>query len=284
MDKILQKTLQDLEFPTVLQQIHDHCNTELGRERALLIAPLPNADAIMEALGKTSEYLSSLISDNRIPNHGFDTINTELQLLHIENTTLEVPGFKRIAGICDTVASHKKFFKKFKEYYPLWYEEASKVAANSEITSEIDTVIDRFGEVKDKASDELFRIRREMNQVKGKIGQSFASALNTYNGSDYLDDIRESVYENRRVLAVKAMYRRKVKGTVMGNSKTGSIVYIEPEATLRYSRELNARGLLVTAIRPPTVPEGTARLRITLSATHRLAQVDTLLNALEDIR
>jgi hypothetical protein len=35
------------------------------------------------------------------------------------------------------------------------------------------------------------------------------------------------------------MYRRKVKGSILGSSKTGSIAYIEPEATLRYSRELN---------------------------------------------
>src|SRR5690606_31631744 len=54
-----------------------------------------------------------------------------------------------------------------------------------------------------------------------------------------LDDIKESIVDNRRVLAVLAMYRRKVKGSILGNSKTGSIAYVEPEATLRYSRELN---------------------------------------------
>ena len=47
---------------------------------------------------------------------------------------------------------------------------------------------------------------------------------------DFLDDIRESVVDNKRVLAVKSMYRRKVKGAIMGGSKTGSIVYVEPEA------------------------------------------------------
>ncbi|MDX1473472.1 MAG: 8-amino-7-oxononanoate synthase [Reinekea sp.] len=56
------------------------------------------------------------------------------------------------------------------------------------------------------------------------------------------------------------------------------------ERAMRISQHLNERGLLVTAIRPPTVPEGTARLRITLSATHSFAQIDTLLNALEDSR
>ena len=78
-----------------------------------------------------------------------------------------------------------------------------------------------------------------MNQVKGKINTSFASALSKYNEYGYLDEIRESVVENIRVLAIKAMYRKKVKGGILGSSKTGSIVYIQPEATLNHTRELN---------------------------------------------
>ena len=239
MTRIHSKTLQDLEFHTVLNQLAARCHTKLGKEMAKAIVPYSDEDDIKRALRQTSEYLSSLISENRIPDHGFDTINGELKLLRIENTTLEVSGFRRLGSICTTVLTLKKFLKKFKEYYPLLFDLSETVATNMEIPTHIDTVIDRFGEVKDRASDRLFDIRRQINQVKGKIGQSFASALNTYHGSDYLDDIRESVVENRRVLAVKAMYRKKVKGSVMGSSRTGSIVYIEPEATLKYSRELN---------------------------------------------
>ncbi|MGI9550292.1 MAG: endonuclease MutS2, partial [Aurantibacter sp.] len=239
MDKILKKALEDLEFPSVLQQVSARCTTEMGKERTLATVPLPDSESIRLALGQTAEYLSSLVSENRIPNHGFDRIDSELKLLKIENTTLEIEGFRKIGNICSTIASHKKFFKKLREYYPLLFELSEEIEPNTEIQSEINKVIDRFGEVNDKASDKLFSIRKEINRVKGKIGQSFTAALNIYNGSDYLDDIRESVVENRRVLAVKAMYRRKIKGTVMGSSKTGSIVYIEPEATLKYSRELN---------------------------------------------
>ncbi len=239
MGKIETKTLQDLEFPIVLQQVSARCTTDLGKEQALEIIPISEEGVLHTILGQTSEYLSSLLSDNRMPSHGFESINGELSLLKIENTVLEVGGFRKIGGLCTTVATQKKFLSKFKEYYPMLFALSDVVAPNVEIPQHIERVIDRFGEIKDGASDSLFSIRRKINQVKGKIGQSFSAAMQTYQGSDYLDDIRESVVENRRVLAVKAMYRKKVKGAVMGSSKTGSIVYIEPEATLRYSRELN---------------------------------------------
>jgi len=239
MQTIDKKTLQDLEFPLVLEQLSDRCSTELGKIGAASIQPIAKKEDLLEVLGETSEYLASFSNDNRIPNHGFDSINNELQLLKIENTTLEISGFRRIGIICTSVNTHKKFFKKFKDYYPFLFTSTQQIESNSEITSNIDLVIDRFGEVKDNASEALKVIRSQINKVKGKINLSFNSALNSYQSADFLDEIRESVVENRRVLAVKAMYRRKVKGTVMGTSKTGSIVYIEPEASLRYSRELN---------------------------------------------
>nr|WP_298998884.1 DNA mismatch repair protein MutS [uncultured Allomuricauda sp.] len=239
MRQIHPKTLQDLEFPTILEQLSARCNTELGKAAALEIQPLEDKELLLNALGRTSEYLASFSNENRIPNHGFDTINGELRLLAIENTTLEVSGFRRISAICTTLSLHKKFFKKFKEYYPLLFEFSESFEENKSIPEETNNVIDKFGEVRDTASLELKHIRQQINEVRGKINQSFGVALQRYQTSEFLDEIRESVVENRRVLAVKAMHRRKVKGTVMGSSKTGSIVYIIPEATLTYTRELN---------------------------------------------
>jgi DNA mismatch repair protein MutS2 len=239
MRNIHPKTLQDLEFPTVLQQLSARCNTELGKEMALTITPISDQEVLKEVLGQTSEYLASFSNDNRIPNHGFDTINSELSLLKIENSTLEISGFRKIGGICKTVSIHQKFLKKFKEYYPLLHKKSDALEANTEIPDAIDHVIDKFGEIKDSASADLQHIRSQINEVRGKINQSFGAALTRYQSSDFLDDIRESVVENRRVLAVKAMHRRKVKGTVMGSSKTGSIVYIIPDTTVGYTRELN---------------------------------------------
>ena len=203
------------------------------------ILPFKDKDTLIYELQLTNDYVSSFYNDNRIPNHGFDAITKELQLLKIENTYLEPLSLKKIVSISLTTNDLVTFLQKFKEYYPTLEQFSKRIEVTKQIIEQIDAVINRFNEVKDDASPLLLELRQQINKLKGKINSSFTSALNTYHNLDYLDDIRESVVDNRRVLAVKAMYRRKVKGAIMGGSKTGSIVYIEPETTLNHSRELN---------------------------------------------
>ena len=239
MINIHEKTLKDLEFFTVLDQISTHTLTALGKEAVLSILPFKEEEQLMRELIYVNEYLSSFENDNRIPNHGFETISKELKLLKIENTYLEISSLQKLVSISLTVNSILKFLEKFKEYYPQLQQFSQHIEINTSIIEQVDAVVDRFGDIKDDASPLLSELRKTINKLKGKINSSFSSALNTYHNLDYLDDIRESVVENKRVLAVKAMYRRKVKGAIMGGSKTGSIVYIEPETTLQHTRELN---------------------------------------------
>ncbi|MBP6557253.1 MAG: DNA mismatch repair protein MutS [Flavobacterium sp.] len=239
MISITDKTLQDLEFNTVLQTISDRCNTEIGKQKALEIVPFKNKEALMDALLQTSEYLSSFTNNNAIPNHGFENISNDIKFLNIEDSFLEVGSFRKIATLSETVNVLLLFLKKFNDYYPKLNEKATQVEYTKYIIQKIDEVVDKYGEIKDNASPDLINIRRDMSLVRGKVNQSFGQALSQYNGLGYLDEIKESFVENRRVLAVLAMYRRKVKGSILGSSKTGSIAYIEPEATLRYSRELS---------------------------------------------
>ena len=236
---IHQKTLVDLEFSTVQSQLSEHCITNLGKKSALGITPFSSIEELKRELAYTNEYLSSFDNDNRIPNHGFEALTKELKLLDIENTYLEVPSLQKIVSASLTVNTILKFLEKFKEYYLSLYQLSQPIEHTTSIIEQIDAVVDRFGDIKDNASPALATLRKSIAVLRTKINTSFASALNKYHNLEYLDDIRESVVENKRVLAVKSMYRRKVKGAIMGGSKTGSIVYIEPETTLQYSRELN---------------------------------------------
>lgn len=239
MIKIASKSLSDLEFPSVCKQISEFCITQMGVEKSLEIVPYKTFKNSILGLNQTNEYINSYQQDSRIPNHGFDQIHQEIKMLGIEDSTLDLGSFKKISVLSETSNSQLKFFNKFKELYPGLYETTENLEYTKEITRQIDEIFNRFGEVKDEATPLLEKTRRAMNGVKGKINSSFASALSTYNQNGYLDEIKESVVENIRVLAVKAMYRKKVKGAILGNSKTGSIVYIQPEATLNHTRELH---------------------------------------------
>jgi len=239
MISITNKTLQDLEFTTILETVSDKCNTEIGMQKALQIVPFKEKEQLMDSLWQTSEYVASFTNNNTIPNHGFENLTKDIKFLQIEDSFLEVGTFRKIAHLSETTNFLLKFFTKFEDYYPKLNQKASTVEYTKFIIQKIDEVVDKYGEIKDNASPDLITIRKNINLVRGKVNQSFGLALSQYNSLGYLDDIRETVVENRRVLAVLAMYRKKVKGSILGSSKTGSIAYIEPEATLRYSRELS---------------------------------------------
>jgi len=233
---ISKKTLNDLEFYLVLDEIKEFAISDLGIERIKNITPYLKKEEGMPFLHLTDEYLSSFENNNRIPNHAYYNIDKSLHLLKIENTYIEEKDLLEIATNAQTLLLLFRFLKKFKEIYPFLFSEISKITIEKQIVEIITSRITKYAEVSDKASLELGSIRKEINKISGQIGVSFNRALKQY--QDYLDTIKETVVEGKRVLAVQAMHRKKVNGSLLGASKTGSIVYIAPQATLKYDREL----------------------------------------------
>jgi len=232
------KTIEDLEFKEVLQQVASFAITPLGKAHCLALTPQFEAEICLAELQKVAEFTASFDNENRIPNHGFEDVSSAFPLLKIENSVLEIQSFRDFAANATTTHILLQFFKKFKTYYPQLYALGDDLPLEKDIKSEVDSVIDRFGEIHNNASENLYQIRKQLQGLRGKISSSFNKALTHYNNLGYLDDIRESILDNKRVMAVKAMHRRKVKGAIMGSSKTGSIVFMEPEATNALTREL----------------------------------------------
>ena len=235
---ISEKTLIDLEFFTVLNSVSELSISELGKQAILNIRPYAKKEKLLHELNQVNEYLSSFLNDNRIPNHYFDDIQKEIHLLNIQNSYLEPASFLKILNTTTTVFELLKFLKNFKGIYPVMFAVSDEIVYQKTISENIQAIITPFAEVNENASSVLKQIRTAINTIRGKIGSSFTKALTQYNSAGYLDEIKESVIDNQRVLAVQAMHRRKVKGSLLGSSKSGSIVFIAPEATLQYSREL----------------------------------------------
>ncbi len=232
------KTLQDLEFPLVLEKVAAYCTTSLGKDLVHAFKPLSKKAPLTEALKQTHEYLASFENDNRLPSHYFENISKEIHLLKIEDSYLDTVSFLKIVKLVDTTNEHLKFLKKYEEYYPELYRFSARLSCDVTVSKTILAKISPYGEVLDKASALLKGIRKDILEIKGMISSSFNNALSKSLKSDYLDEIKESFIDNQRVLAVKAMHRKKVKGFLLGTSKSGSIVFIAPEATQKYMRHL----------------------------------------------
>ena len=86
---------------------------------------------------------------------------------------------------------------------------SSHIEFDEKPKKKISSVIDNYGNILNSASEKLFSVRKEIGVVKSKIGKTFQDALKYYNSTDYLDDIKESFVDNRRVLAVKSSIDEK---------------------------------------------------------------------------
>ena len=92
---ISNKTLQDLEFATVLQHVAEHCITGLGKERVFETTPITYKKGLFKELHLVNEYLSSFQSENRVPNHGFDDVTESVKRLKIENSFIETSSLSK---------------------------------------------------------------------------------------------------------------------------------------------------------------------------------------------
>ncbi|SEF47936.1 DNA mismatch repair protein MutS2 [Halpernia humi] len=225
--------LQELEFDQLLAEIAPFAFTAKTAQNILEIKPL-DFDEAQISLQKVSEYLSSFESENIIPFTNYDDIEAELKLMHIENFRLENKAFIRIKNITSQIGKLQNFFPKLIDNFPILTEEVAELDFQKTIIDKIDKVFNRFEEVKSDASPLLKSLRIEINHAKKAIQQNFSKALSSFAGTDFLDDIKETVIDDQRVLAVKSAYKKRIAGRVLGVSKTGSITFLQPESVVKH--------------------------------------------------
>lgn len=181
------------------------------------------------ALKKTSEFLSSFESENAIPFNEYEDIEAELKLMLIENFRLENSAFIKIKNLTEQIGRLQKYFPNFPDIFTNLLKDVSELEFRKEIIDKIDKVFNRFGEVKSDASPLLKTLRTEISHAKKNIQENFNRTLSSLSSTDFLDEIKETVIDDQRVLAVKSGFKKRVAGRVLGISKTGSITYIQPE-------------------------------------------------------
>ena len=235
--QVTKENLQELEFPKLLAEISPYAYSPKVAEKILHLKLLKIDEAEI-TLKKTSEFLTSFESSNAIPFSEYEDIEAELKVMHIENFRLENAAFIKIKNLTEQIGKLQKFFPAFSETFPILLEEVMQLDFKKEIIEKIDKVFNRFGEVKSEASTVLKTLRTEIQHAKKHIQENFSKTLSHLSSTDFLDEIRETVIDDQRVLAVKSSFKKRVPGRVLGVSKTGSITYIQPESVARHQFKL----------------------------------------------
>ena len=127
------KTLEDLEYIEVLNQCANFAITQLGKDAIQKLQPSVDTEQILKQLKSVSEFKSSFDNENRIPNHGFESLLDIFPLLKVENSVLGISSFRNIATNTETTNKLVKFLIKFKTYYPTLYKFSNNISIENEI-------------------------------------------------------------------------------------------------------------------------------------------------------
>lgn len=231
--------MRKLEFDKVLDLLEKETLTPMAAEVLRHIAPQTDFKTIDVQLREVREFKLILDKNDRFPLDAFADIRGDLKMLEIEGYTLQAEAFQ---GILRILLLSRDIFKYFggpkKEIYPKLYELVRHLSFDEGLIKAIMRVFDEKGDIRPDASPELMRIRRETQQKLRDLDVRFRQIVQEMRSKGWLADPPESFRNHRRVLAVTAEHKRKIKGILHDESDTGRTVFIEPEAVVEINNDL----------------------------------------------
>ena len=158
----------------------------------------------------------------------------------VQGTFLEIGEIVSLRKGLSMVYSLIAFFKNKEEgTYPRLRALSTGISGFPEIINHIDSLIDKFGKIKDNASAELFALRRTIRDREAQISRRIQQILQQAQSSGVVDsDVSISIREGRAVIPVAAANKKKIRGLVHDESASGKTVYIEPMETVELNNEL----------------------------------------------
>ena len=232
------QSMEDLGFLEVKRLLEALCKTESAQRRARDLAPTAHRPTVIEALESTDELRRIRVEGYTFPALVFEEIRAEIKLLEVSGSALTEAGFMRVLQCTRLVNDIIGALQGRDRAFPRLCGMLGTVQENTDIVREIEAVFDPKGGVRSNASPELNRIRIDMQTARRQVNRLFDKALRNCAKQGWLADTEEGYLNERRVLAIASTHKRKVRGTALGTSKTGSVTFIEPADCQQVNHEL----------------------------------------------
>ncbi len=232
------QTVNDLEFSTIRQLLEDHCTSDAARRKAQTLEPSAHRPTVTSALQSTDELRRIRVEGHTFPTLVFEEIRGEIKLLEVSGSALTEAGFMRVLQSTRLVNDIVGALHGRERAFPRLCGMLGTVSENKEIVKEIEAVFDPKGGVRSQASADLGRIRINIQTARRQVNRLFDKAMRSSAKQGWLSDTAEGYLNERRVLAVASTHKRKVRGSALGTSKTGSVTFIEPADCHQVNHEL----------------------------------------------
>ncbi|MDR2511015.1 MAG: Smr/MutS family protein [Bacteroidales bacterium] len=226
-----QKFEQKTGFDNIRQLIHEKCLCRLGEERTASMSFSSDYVEIKNRLCETSEFVRIIEEEDRFPANFFFDCREGLKRIRVEGLYLDEQELFDLRRSLETIHDIVAFFRPDGQevVYKTLSELAGDVVVFPKLLTEIDRILDKFGKVKDNASPELSRIRRELQQTVAGISKSLNIILRAAQTEGLVErDVAPSVRDGRLVIPISPAFKRKIRGIVHDESASGKTVFIEP--------------------------------------------------------
>ena len=233
--------LEKLEYNKILEQLNKFCTTQYGKNLANELLPSNEKTKVISLLQETLEAII-LSTRNSFPSF-YDAGNIEITLKQLESMQkLNTKSLLNLANILKNAEELKTYFDKdfiTCDSFPILSDLFNMLYSNNSITSKIFSCIIEENLIDDRASKELYSIRRKKKNLEQDIRSKLNTMIHSSSYSKYIQEPIITIRNERFVIPVKEEYRSSIKGLIHDVSNAGSTVFIEPLSVFEMNNEIH---------------------------------------------
>jgi len=242
---------QKIGFDEIRRMLKGHCQSTLGQEKVDEIAFTDDAATVNEQMEQVREMRRLMQATEKPEMNYFFDVRESVTRIRMENTHLEEDELWDLRRSLETIGIVVTFLNKNNgddenpDYlYPALHRMAKNVMTFPAMIRRIDSILDKFGRIKDSASMTLAGIRHDMEQTAGSISRTLYTILHAAQREGLVaQDVAPTLRDGRLMIPVAPGLKRKINGIVHDESATGKTVFIEPAEVVEANnkvRELEA--------------------------------------------
>jgi DNA mismatch repair protein MutS2 len=227
-------------FDKIRELLKGRCLSNLGEELVDEIRFISDFEQLKEDLSLVDEFVYILRAMENFPTSYYFDLREALKRIRIEGRFLELQELYDLKRSLDTITGIVRFLKLAKEdQLPTLKKMLANVQVYPYVTERIDSILNKYGKIKDNASPELARLRKELITKQSGVSKRLQSILRKAQDDGLVEeDASVSIRDGRAVIPIASAFKRKLNGIVHDESSTGKTAYIEPAEVVELNNQI----------------------------------------------